>query len=405
MEKVFVLLLLLWSGQSFTPRLSTPRSLRTSRLQVETDPTSDTQILTPQSSSTPSSIRRVNSIERFARLPVWPVWNGVFIFVISRIFGKDAAAKLEDTIGGRVCPNFFQPPDKTSPFIMLVHHRHSFAAWDPLRYLQRTFFPEGFPAHPHRGFITLTYFMRGGFTHRDSLGVQQCYGAEERHKGKHTQYLMTGSGLLHEEMFDIESDNAFGVSGQELYQLWLNVPAKDKLSQPFIQVIGGEEETPTVVADDQVQTIVLAGEYQGRKSTARLFSDVSIFHVQMGAASGSKWKYTLPESHATALLYMRKGSVTIDGETIGPQNTAYLTAFGDNLVVEATSENADFFFLSGEPLFEPVAAQGSMVMNSAYEINEAYADYQAGKMGSPWRENLTDQEWKNHVKEHPSIYR
>ena len=103
----------------------------------------------------PSSPRRIDSIERFARLPVWPVWNGVAIFVVSRLLGKDIAAKLEDAIGGRVCPNFFNPPDKTSPFIMLVHHRHSFAAWDPLRYLQRTFFPEGFPAHPHRGFITL----------------------------------------------------------------------------------------------------------------------------------------------------------------------------------------------------------------------------------------------------------
>ena len=97
-----------------------------------------------------TSSRAIDRMEKFSRLPVWPVWNGVFIFIISKLFGEDTAAKLEDAIGGRVCPNFFQP-DRTSPFIMLVHHRHSFAPWDPLRFIQRTFFPEGFPAHPHRG--------------------------------------------------------------------------------------------------------------------------------------------------------------------------------------------------------------------------------------------------------------
>lgn len=98
----------------------------------------------------PTSSRSIARLEKFSRLPVWPVWNGVFIFIVSKLFGEETAAKLEDAIGGRVCPNFFQS-EQTSPFIMLVHHRHSFAPWDPLRFLQRTFFPEGFPAHPHRG--------------------------------------------------------------------------------------------------------------------------------------------------------------------------------------------------------------------------------------------------------------
>mmetsp|Transcript_17233 Transcript_17233/g.26118 ORF Transcript_17233/g.26118 Transcript_17233/m.26118 type:complete len:150 (-) Transcript_17233:862-1311(-) len=89
---------------------------------------------------TTTSMRKILQVEKFARLPVWPVWNGVAIFVISKLFGNEFAAKLEDMIGGRVCPNFFIE-GKTSPFIMLVHHRHSFASWDILRYLQRTFFP------------------------------------------------------------------------------------------------------------------------------------------------------------------------------------------------------------------------------------------------------------------------
>jgi len=146
--------------------VETPSSLSQQQLQEE----EQANIPAPLSSASP---RRIESIERFARLPVWPVWNGVAIFVVSRLLGKDIAARLEDAIGGRVCPNFFNPPERTSPFIMLVHHRHSFAVWDPLRYIQRTFFPEGFPAHPHRGFITVTYFLRGGFLHRDSMGIKQ----------------------------------------------------------------------------------------------------------------------------------------------------------------------------------------------------------------------------------------
>ena len=144
-------MIILWSCHAFVAPVSSSHrhsAMPSTRLFVET-PSQQQQAPDSITIATKSSSpRRVASVERFARLPVWPVWNGVAIFVVSRLFGKDVAAKLEDAIGGRVCPNFFNPPDKTSPFIMLVHHRHSFAAWDPLRYIQRTFFPEGFPAHP-----------------------------------------------------------------------------------------------------------------------------------------------------------------------------------------------------------------------------------------------------------------
>lgn len=189
-----------------------------------------------------SSPRRIARVEKFARLPVWPVWNGVFIFAVSRLFGEEVGAKLEDNIGGRVCPNFFQEADRTSPFIMLVHHRHSFAAWDILRFIQRTFFPEGFPSHPHRGFVTVTYILKGGFRHRDSLGVKQLYGAGEQYNGKHTQWLTTGGGILHEEMFDMNYKNIFQPCDQELYQLWLNLPSQEKLAPPRIDLLGGDDE-------------------------------------------------------------------------------------------------------------------------------------------------------------------
>jgi hypothetical protein len=93
--------------------------------------------------------RPVARVETFARLPVWPVVNGVFLWMIQQLFGAATAAEWEDRITGRVCPNFFAYQE-SSPFVMLVHHCHSFAAWDLIRYLQATFFPEGFPSQFRR---------------------------------------------------------------------------------------------------------------------------------------------------------------------------------------------------------------------------------------------------------------
>ena len=150
------------------------------------------------------SQRRIASIQKFARIPVWPAWNGALLFLLSllpdSIMPNSTIAKLEDLIGGRVCPNFFDSTsvstNNPSPFLMLVHHSHSFTSIDPLRKFQSSvILPEGFPAHPHRGFITLTYCIKGGMIHRDSLGCKQSYGAQERHQGNVAQWLIAGGGM------------------------------------------------------------------------------------------------------------------------------------------------------------------------------------------------------------------
>jgi len=362
-------------------------------------PSNEINILKPKSSS--SSHETVTKIERFSRLPVWPFWNGVLIFVIGKLFGFDVASKLEDQFGGRVCPNFFVG-ETTSPFLMLVHHVHSFAYGDLLRYFQRTFFPEGFPAHPHRGFITVTYVLRGGLVHRDSLGIKEMYGAESRHKGKHTQWMITGSGLLHEEMWDIPSFNLKTLleppSHQELYQLWLNLPATEKLCTPKSILLGGKDETPTVCYNN-TKTIILCGEYHGEQASIQVASPVDIFHVCFDTPS-SQWSHSIPYSHKTVILYMRKGSVMI-GDTLVPTHcTAFITSSQKELLISNHGEQlADFIFLSGEPLNEPIASKGSMVMNNQQEIDQAYQDYEMGKMGVPWRESLSDEEWKDHIRQ------
>ncbi len=353
--------------------------VRSDEYYQETLPTSPTK-----------SIRRIARVEKFARLPVWPVWMGLVIFVVSRTLGNDWAAKLEDAVGGRVCPNFFQ--DTSSPFIMLVHHRHSFATLDPIRWFQAKFIlPEGFPSHPHRGFTTLTYFLKGGFRHRDSLGIEQDYGSTMEN---HSQWLFTGAGLLHEEMFS--EDHA----QQELYQLWINVPSQKKLDPPDVRLLG-ETECPRIEIAGKSQTVVLAGDYHNQKSLAPIMSDLAIFHVRI--EPGEMWSYDVPSSFETIVLYIRQGSCTIDGTDIAVHNTAYCEPIGKMLQVESV-KGVDFLLLAGAPMREPMAAQGSMVMNTQGQIEEAYRDYQLGFMGTPWDHQLSNDDWKRHVAKNPCRY-
>mmetsp|Transcript_16093 Transcript_16093/g.31875 ORF Transcript_16093/g.31875 Transcript_16093/m.31875 type:complete len:449 (+) Transcript_16093:211-1557(+) len=375
-----------------------------------------------------SSSRKIARIHKFARLPVWPVWQGVFLFFASKLFGQQVAAQWEDSIGGRVCPNFFSPIE-TSPFVLMVHHRHAFMNWDPIRYIQQTFFPEGFPAHPHRGFITVTYCLKGGMIHRDSLGIKQIYGAEERHGGRHVQWLTAGAGIQHEEMWDVREPDAkdkgsfLWTSSQELYQIWLNLPAAYKMSAPgadMLEAYAVKENssaiptgsTPIITSmDESTITTIVCGEYNGVKASVECPTDASIIRVQLKKKernSPTVWTHNLPPSHKTAILYIRKGSIDVDGEHIGPHHTVYLTASGAQLTItkphDDDNDEADVLLLSGAPLNEPIASQGSMVMNTDNEIREAYMDFQNGFMGVPWSEKLTDEEWRKHVARFPSRY-
>ncbi|KAL7554798.1 hypothetical protein ACHAWF_018353 [Thalassiosira exigua] len=397
-------------------RARTPRPLRA---VGATDTEADAGPSTAATAATEPSLRRVARVEKYARLPIWPVWQGVLLFVASKLFGPEVVAGWEDAVGGRVCPNFFVPTE-TSPFVLLVHHRHAFMNWDPVRYIQRTFFPEGFPAHPHRGFVTVTYILQGGFTHRDSLGIKQRYGAERRHEGNHVQWLTAGAGIQHEEMWDVAPDendegNWLWTSSQELYQIWLNLPAAHKMDPPNAFLLKAHPvddaltaplpgTTPIITSEDgSTVTTVVAGAHDGVRAPVDCPTDASILRIQFAKKEPSTWTHRLPSTHETAILYVRGGSICIDGERVPPHHTAYLTPDGARLEVES-SDGADVLLLSGRPLNEPIASQGSMVMNTQGEIQNAYMDFQRGFMGVPWDHKLDDDEWRDHVRRHPSKY-
>ena len=306
---------------------------------------------------TPKSSRRVTNIEQFARLPVWPVWSGIILFLTSRLTSKSLAASIEDTLGGRVCPNFFNAQE-TSPFVLMVHHRHSFSILDPIRFIQRTFFPEGFPAHPHRGFITVTHCLKGGMIHRDSLGIKQTYGAEAHHDDAHVQWLTAGSGIQHEEMWDTNGNSLW--NDQELFQIWLNLPSAYKMVKPKVELLkrhnvrDGEpipmSVTPIVTEENGVITTIVCGQYNGVSATVDCPTNAAILQVQF--TQKSTWRHSLPRAYETAILYVRKGSVRVGASLLPVHHTAYLSKDGDEIVIESEDE-ADVLLLSGEPIREP----------------------------------------------------
>ena len=351
------------------------------------------------------SPRPAARVIRHTRLPVWPAWQGLPLVVLSQLPGpfRGIADKLEDAFGGRVCPMQFQPQD-ADPFVLLVHHRHSFRPFDFLRPLfSAVIMPEGFPAHPHRGFETVTYVLpgRAGLTHRDSEGCKMRYGDGA------VQWMTAGRGMLHEEMWDVDY-----ATDAELYQLWVNLPPSDKMVAPRVQLLvpdgGGEHGVPAEVTREGSTPVRRARVLDERRSAgavrvrtlahpgspadaaADTYSPMVIEHVEL--EPGAEYTLPLPEGW-TCIVYVRRGAVSLGGEEAKMFETAYLSRRGgDGLSVRA-DERADVLVLAGEPIGAPVVASGTMVMNSDGEVQQALYDYQRGQFGVPWDHTLSDDEW------------
>jgi len=405
-----------------------------------------------------NSPRSVARLQRPGRLPVWPAWNGVFFIVLDILKQRELAAKLEDWLGGRVCP--MQLEADADPFILLVHHRHSFQKFDPFRAAFRALIAEGFPSHPHRGFETVTYVLPGkrGLVHRDSLGVKMRYSDGQ------AQWMTAGRGMLHEEMWEtdmneddgdddddddqasLKAQGLLGTSEAELYQLWLNLPPESKMCEPKIQLVtpfavaapplvptdvspvkivelsevtvgapnggdasgsGGGETQPTT------NVRVLSGHdpVHGVVSKTSTASPVTIVHSTLEA--GATWSLQLPAAF-TALIYVRKGRVEVVGDTavstdasatsptvVAVHELAYLAKGGDGVVLRnvgsGAGEEADVMVFAGLPLNAPVASSGTMVMNSNAQVEQAFEDYQRGDFGVPWDHKIPDGTWRAQV--------
>lgn len=264
------------------------------------------------------------------------------------------ALEVTEGAGVTVHRSIGTPPLRNlDPFLMLDH----FGSDNPDEYIA------GFPEHPHRGFITFTYMLDGHMEHRDSMGNRgdlQAGGA---------QWMKAASGVIHSEM----PKQADGL--MRGFQLWINLPASEKLADPAYQEFSAGAIPEVALAQGRVR--VLAGTFEGVRgviedpATDVLYLDVAL------AADGT---FGLPLDDArTAFVYVFEGDARLAGETL-PRHTLAVLGKGERFEIAAGGDGARFILVAGRPIGEPIVQYGPFVMNTREEIEQAFADYRDGRL-------------------------
>ena len=240
----------------------------------------------------------------------------------------------------------------------------------------------GFPQHPHRGFETITFARRGFIDHSDSLGATARFGRGD------VQWMTAGSGIVHAEMFPLlETD---GMNHTELFQVWLNLPAADKLVDPYFTMLWAEN-IPTVDVEDGARVTLIAGALEGVEAptpppdswAGRPDAGVAMWHLELAAESG--WTLPPTDPRSSRVLYLFEGSGLRIGEETFAEKTGIQLAPDQPVRVDAGTEAIECLVLQGVPLDEPVAQYGPFVMTTRDEIGQAFDDYQRTQFGGwPW---------------------
>ena len=245
---------------------------------------------------------------------------------------------------------------RLDPFLML----DAFGSDDPDDYIA------GFSDHPHRGFETVTYMVAGRLLHRDSAGHEGLIETGG------VQWMTAGRGLIHAEIPQQRDGRMEG------FQLWLNLPARDKMRAPWYRNFTAPE-LPSLLTEDRARVTVIAGVSRAvtgavtRETTAPLFLDLHL-------PAGARFAQALPPEH-NAFVYVYRGQIEIAGQSVPAQRMAILAndPVADGVVVEA-SVDARVLLIAGRPLREPIAQYGPFVMTTAEEIRQAVRDFNAGRL-------------------------
>ncbi len=252
--------------------------------------------------------------------------------------------------------------ERMSPFIMLDYNSKF--------YFPPSDKPRGVSVHPHRGFETVTIAYKGRVAHHDSTGNSGVIGEGD------VQWMTASSGILHKEYHE----ETFSKKGGDfqMVQLWVNLPAKYKMSPPKYQAITREMINRYAIDDNGSEVEVISGQYQGVSGAATTFTPVHLYNARL--RSGARAEFAFPAHFNTALVVV-EGSVRINGsETAPTDNFVLFQNDGEAFTIEA-AEDALCLILSGEPINEPVAAHGPFVMNTRAEIVQAFEDFHGGKFG------------------------
>lgn len=225
--------------------------------------------------------------------------------------------------------------------------------------------PRGVGQHPHRGFETVTIVYDGEVEHRDSGGNSGKVGAGD------VQWMTAASGVLHEEMHS----EAFTRKGGrlEMVQLWVNLPARDKMSAPRYQEILSGSIPQAEVSGGTLR--IIAGEFGGVQGAAKTFTPVHLYDIRLEKGAS----LTIPVTDGfNASLLVRRGTVYTSGEELSAGELAFFTPQGDSVSLIAESDT-ELLFMAGEPIDEPVVGAGPFVMNTTEEIHQAYRDFRDGR--------------------------
>ena len=258
--------------------------------------------------------------------------------------------------------SYSDQPERFSPFLLLD-------CGEPTSF-EPTAERRGVGSHPHRGFETVTVVYDGEVSHRDSSGGGGTIGPGD------VQWMTAAGGLVHEEFHS----DAFARSGGpfQMVQLWVNLPARDKMGPPGYQGITAAQ-TPTVDLPNGAGTArLIAGDFMGAQGPARTFTPMQVWDLRLNA--GSTLTLPAPEGHTTVPLVLKGRVATPEGIEASDAEMMVFTREGEGVTLRALTD-ATVLWLCGEPIDEPVVGYGPFVMNSEVEIQQAFADFQSGRMG------------------------
>ncbi len=243
----------------------------------------------------------------------------------------------------------------------------------------------GFPAHPHRGFETVTFARQGFIDHSDSLGYAMRFGRGD------VQWMTAGRGIVHAEMFPLlDRDHP---NPAELFQIWLNLPARDKLVEPYFTMLWGEDlvHHRAGISPHEARVTAIAGPIAGQTPpspppnswAARAEADLAIWHIDLDADARLSLPSTRDE-HTVRTLYCYEG-VTVIGDEAVEAPTAVVLAASVEIPLAGGPNGSQCLLLQGRPIGEPVAQQGPFVMNTRAELVEAFDEYRRTQFGGwPW---------------------
>ncbi len=239
--------------------------------------------------------------------------------------------------------------------------------------------PANFPAstrklgvgqHPHRGFETVTIVYEGGVSHSDSFGGGGTIGPGD------VQWMTAASGLIHEEYHSSEFAKTGGTF--EMVQLWVNLPARDKMAAPGYQGITADQIPDVALPDGAGRARIIAGSYAGSNGPAHTFTPMNVWDLRLNA--GHRLAFDLPEWYTTA-LFVLKGAIRLgDRHRVRAAELAVMERAGSQLVFNV-EEDTTLLLLNGAPLNEPIVGHGPFVMNTREEIAQAINDFNSGRFG------------------------